>query len=174
MTILDCLMAAWEKNEQALKNWLVKQTGDRDQAQDLLQETFIKALQNKDRFCSLSHAKSWLFAIAKNSMTDTYRKAKLEASFTPHELTEDAATVVNLQQCLLRVLSELDADDQELIDLCDMHGLSQCDYAKQKGLSLSATKSRIQRARQKLREQMISSCQVEFDLQGVSSFTPRK
>nr|WP_275114012.1 sigma-70 family RNA polymerase sigma factor [Psychromonas antarctica] len=167
-------MAAWDENEQLIKNWLLKQTKNGDQAQDILQDTFIKALQNKERFCSLTHAKSWLFTIAKNSLIDSYRKTKLTVNFVPFEPTDEPPEIVNLQQCLLRVLSELSEDDKDILDQCDIQGISQIDYAKHNELTLSATKSRIQRARQKLREQMISSCKVEFDLQGVSSFTPRK
>ncbi len=169
-------MAAWDENEQAIKSWLVKKTGDHDQAQDLLQDIFIKALQNKERFCTLTHAKSWLFTIAKNSMIDSYRQAKLEIGSVCSEAAEEDlhAPIVNLQQCLLRVLCELDENDKDIIERCDMQGLSQIEYAQSRGLSLTATKSRVQRARKKLREQMISSCNVKFDQQGVSSFTPRK
>ncbi|MCW8995812.1 MAG: sigma-70 family RNA polymerase sigma factor [Psychromonas sp.] len=173
---MDCLMTAWNANEQAIKSWLLKKTGDRDQTQDLLQDLFIKALQNKERFCTLTDAKSWLFKIAKNSVVDVYRKSRLEiGSVCCEDVQEDTtAPIVNLQQCLLRVLCELDEDDKDVIEQCDMHGLSQLDYARIKGLSLSATKSRIQRARKKLREQMIVSCNVELDQRGVRSFTPRK
>jgi RNA polymerase sigma-70 factor (ECF subfamily) len=169
-------MTAWNENQQALKNWLVKKTGDRDLAEDILQEVFIKALQHKERFCTLSDAKSWLFRVAQNSVIDVYRKSKLEIGCICNEAAqEDEQTpIVNLQQCLTRVLGELDENDKEVIELCDMQGLSQVNYAHMKGVSLSATKSRIQRARKKLREQMILSCKVEFDQHGVRSFTPRK
>ena len=168
-------MVAWHENEQALKNWLVKTTGDRELAQDLLQDVFIKALQNKTRFCTLLHAKSWLFTIAKNTLIDSHRKAKLEMSLDAECCVQpELPPIVHLQQCLSRVLCELDESDKEAIELCDMQGLSQLEYAQRKGLSLSASKSRVQRARKKLREQMILSCKVEFDQQGVISFTPRK
>lgn len=169
-------MTAWDENEQALKNWLLKKTGDRDQAQDLLQDLFIKALQNKERFCTLSDARSWLFRMARNSAIDLYRKSQLETGSVCSELVEEdtATPLVNLQQCLIRVLSELPEDDREVIEQCDMQGVSQIDYARIRGLSVSAAKSRIQRARKKLREQMITSCDVKFDQQGICSFTPRK
>lgn len=173
---MHCLMRAWEGNQQALKNWLLKKTQDQQQAQDILQDVFIKALQHKERFCTLTHAKSWLFTIAKNCMIDSYRKAQLQDGAVCCESDDDdqRAPVVDLQQCLIRVLTELDQDDQEVIERCDMQGLSQIAYAQMKGLSISATKSRIQRARKRLREQMIASCNVKFNQQGVCSFTPRK
>jgi RNA polymerase sigma-70 factor (ECF subfamily) len=52
--------------------------------------------------------------------------------------------------------------------------MSQSEFAKVKGLSLSAAKSRIQRARQRMREHMIVACQVKLDSEGnVEDFTPR-
>lgn len=172
---MHCLMKAWQENQQALKNWLLKKTQDPEHAQDILQDVFIKALQHKKRFCTLIHAKSWLFTLTKNCMIDSYRKAQLQATAVSCEPEKDKqpAPVVDLQQCLLRVLAELDEGDREVIERCDIQGQSQISYAQMKGLSISATKSRIQRARKKLREQMIASCNVKFNQQGVCCFTPR-
>jgi RNA polymerase sigma-70 factor (ECF subfamily) len=49
--------------------------------------------------------------------------------------------------CLPRVLSELSAEDREAITLCDLQGMAQAEFARTTGLSLSAAKSRVQRAR---------------------------
>lgn len=174
-------MNAWHENEQLIKNWLIKQTGNQDQAQDLLQDLFIKAMQHKDIFCSNDDAKSWLFKVAKNGFIDSYRKSKNKTLALPQDdnieytKTEDnSPPLIDLQQCLTRVILELDEDDKEIIELCDMQGMHQADYAQLKQLSLSATKSRIQRARKKLRQQMVTACKVQFDHNKVCSFTPRK
>ena len=180
--MVHCLMKAWDENEPRLKGWLIKQTGNQDQAQDLLQDVFIKAMQHKTIFCSIDNAKSWLFKVAKNSFIDAYRKNKGhtfstvdDVDIADPELESDIeAPITDLQQCLIRVVSELDEEDKEIIEQCDMQGVTQADYAKQKQLTLSATKSRIQRARKKLREQMIRSCNVQFKDQKVCCFTPRK
>jgi RNA polymerase sigma-70 factor (ECF subfamily) len=55
-----------------------------------------------------------------------------------------------------------------------MQGLHQADYAQLNQLSLSATKSRLLRARKKLREQMVTACKVKFEENKVCCFTPRK
>ncbi|MCL6269670.1 sigma-70 family RNA polymerase sigma factor [Sansalvadorimonas sp. 2012CJ34-2] len=155
-------MRAWRNNEQALKNWLIKTTGDNDQAEDILQDIFLKALKDKERFCTLSHAKSWLFKIARNTVIDTHRKPKLETSSSLDDILnyplskENSPLILELQTCLFRVMSELDDQDRDIIESCDINGMSQVDYAEDKGLALPAVKSRIQRARQKLRSGMVT------------------
>lgn len=73
------------------------------------------------------------------------------------------------------MLSELSPEDREAITQCDLQGVSQAEYARHAGLSLSAAKSRVQRARLRLRQRMTLACQVRFDDAGhVSDFVPRE
>ena len=174
-----CLMEAWNKNEAFIKNWLIKQTGDPDKAKDLLQDLFIKAMQHKTTFCTTQDAKSWLFKVAKNALIDDYRRSKWPFTELPDEIEDPTNTVqevplTDLQKCMVRVLIELNTDDKEIIEYCDIQGMPQQAYAQLKQLSLSATKSRLQRARKKLRQQMVTACQVKFKDNKVCCFTPRK
>jgi len=89
-------------------------------------------------------------------------------------VVEESDTVDTLTACLPRVLSELDMEDREVITLCDLQGMAQAEYAATRGLSLSAVKSRVQRARRRLKERMSQVCQVQIDDTGhVSDFVPR-
>ena len=87
---------------------------------------------------------------------------------------DDADSVDTLTACLPRVLSELNAEDRDAITLCDLQGMAQADYAIAKGLTLSAAKSRVQRARIRMKAQMTVACQVQLDGAGhVADFVPR-
>lgn len=87
---------------------------------------------------------------------------------------DEPLPVDDLSQCLPRVLSELSETDRQAITFCDIDGRSQQGLADLLGLSLSGAKSRLQRARQHLRQKMEHGCQVRFDESGaVCSFTPR-
>lgn len=169
MGSVDSLMKAWLENEKALKNWLITKTGTLGDAEDILQDVFVKALQKKERFYTLDNASSWLFKMAKNNLIDQHRKTLLEIGSVAEQSVEEdqSVAVVNLQHCLRKVLPELGDQDKHIIEACDMNGLTQADYALQNSLSLSAAKSRIQRARKKLRVQLIESCDVKFDEKGV-------
>lgn len=173
---MDCLNTAWKAHAAELRGWLRHRLGNSALADDLLQDLFLKALRQGDRFCALSNARAWLFEVARNQVADHLRLAHTLVAL-PDDLVakaEDVATVDILTGCLPRVLSELSVEDHEAITLCDLQGLPQADYAQRIGLSLSAAKSRVQRARVRLRAQMSTACQVKMDDTGrVSDFVPR-
>ena len=151
---MNCLTTAWSQHEPELRGWARHRLGNAAEADDLLQDLFLKALRQGERFCSVHNARAWLFAVAP---------------------VDEPDTVDTLTACLPRVLSELSPEDREAITQCDLQGVPQAEYARQAGLSLSAAKSRVQRARQRLRERMTLACQVTFDDAGkVSDFVPRE
>lgn len=174
---VPCLLTAWQAHEPALRGWLIHQLHDRTLAEDLLQDVFLKALRQGQRFCALENARAWLFEVARNTLSDQLRRRR-ETVELPDELNapeHDAApTVDTLAQCLPRVLSELSPEDREAITCCDLEGMSQADYAARLGISLPGAKSRVQRARTRLKAQLASACHVKFDTSGqVCCFTPR-
>ncbi len=114
--------------------------------------------------------------MARNAFADRLRLRR-ELVELPEDLTAEAdepLPVDSLAQCLPRVLSELPEEDREVLTLCDLEGWTQQDYARLKGLSLPGAKSRVQRARKRLRAHLSSACQVRFDEAGrVCCFVPR-
>lgn len=173
---MHCLTTAWTAHEPELRGWLRRQLGNPAEADDLLQDLFLKALRQGERFCTVHNTRAWLFEVARNALADHWRVARHTVAL-PDDLpapAEVADTVDSLTACLPRVLGELSVQDREAITLCDLQGMGQAEFAQTHGLSLSAAKSRIQRARQRLRERMVLGCQVQLDENGqVSDFVPR-
>ncbi|MFA5914443.1 MAG: sigma-70 family RNA polymerase sigma factor [Burkholderiales bacterium] len=173
---MNCIMTAWHGNEAELRGWLRRRIGNGADAEDLLQEVFIKAMRQGERFCAIVDARAWLFEVARNALADRLRLAR-DTVELPEDLsaeTEEAAAVDSLAACLPRVLTELNPEDREAITLCDLEGLPQEEYARRKGLSLPGAKSRVQRARKRLRARLTEVCQVSVDAAGqVSDFVPR-
>jgi len=174
---LACLDRAWQENAAELRGFLVHRSGNLGDGEDLLQELFLRAIQQGGDFCRLTNPRAWLFHVARNLLIDRLRLRKVQIS-----LPEDLATepepemhlVDNLSQCIPRVLSELAPADREAILLCDLQGMTQMEYAGRLGISLSAAKSRVQRARARMQAQMVNACQVRFDESGeVCCFVPR-
>jgi RNA polymerase sigma-70 factor, ECF subfamily len=172
----SCVIKSWQAHEGELRGYLQHRTNDRHQAEDLLQDVFVKAMRQGSGFCDLDNPRAWLFQVARNALID-YRRLHRENAELPDDIPEpDAQTepVAALSGCVGRVLTELSAQDRDVIEQCDLNGMKQQDYAAARGLSLSAVKSRLLRARQHMRDTMSVNCKVQFDAQGrVEGYVPR-
>ncbi len=172
-----CHNKAWRQHQAEIRGFLAHRAGSASETDDLLQDVFLKALLQGKAFCRLDNPRAWLFHVARNLLIDRLRLSK-DQVLLPVDLAAQPEPgfepVDLLSHCLPRVLTELSAEDRDAIMCCDMQGMTQKDYAHRLGLSLPAAKSRVQRARQRLRAQLAEACQVTFDDQGkVCCFVPR-
>lgn len=172
-----CLTRAWRETRGELQGWLRHRLDGDAEADDLLQEVFLRALRQGDAFCALDNPRAWLFQVARNTLTDRLRARRPQAELGDELAaaeSEPLAPVDQLSQCLPRVLTELSAADRLAIELCDIAGQPQQALAQRLGISLSGAKSRLQRARLRLRARLVEGCQVSFDETGlVAGFVPR-
>jgi len=173
---MKCLIRAWHKHEAELRGWLISRLGNTTDVDDLLQNVFAKAMLQGEGFCSVKNVRAWLFQVTRNALIDSHR-LKHENIELPDDVAVDSLeseAVDDLSECLPRVLSELSSDDREVITRCDIEGLSQQEFATMKSMSLSAVKSRVQRARRRLRRTLEENCQVRYSETGhVCCFVPR-
>ncbi len=176
----SCVSSAWQAHEGELLGYLRHRLSDADAADDVLQDVFVKAMRHGQGFCTLDNPRAWLFQVARNALVDRARTAHPMAPL-PQGIDEAAAPpdepcapVDALAGCLARSLDELAEDDAAILRACDLGGQSQREFAEAHGLSLPATKSRLLRARQRLRERLTTACQVRFEPDGsVASHVPR-
>jgi RNA polymerase sigma-70 factor (ECF subfamily) len=179
-TSFACVAAAWQAHEGELRGYLRHRLSDTDAADDLLQDVFLKAMREGQGFCALDNQRAWLFQVARNALVDRVRTAH------PHEpLTDELADIMPLDaqpvapidalaDCLSRTLGEMPADDAAILRACDLEGKTQRAFAEAEGLSLPAVKSRLLRARQRLRVRLTQACQVRFETDGsVAAHVPR-
>ncbi|WP_432460002.1 sigma-70 family RNA polymerase sigma factor [Agarivorans sp. QJM3NY_25] len=174
-----CLTQAWLQYQTVLLGWLLSQTQDSLLAEDVLQDVFVKAIRQKDKFCRIDNVKAWLFKVAKNRLVDHYRESAKFISSRDLNRFEQPQTALEpidaLVQCLPRQLERLAKRDRHIIQCCDIVGMSQQDYARQHKLSLPAAKSCLQRARVKLKQQLNCACQIAYDeQQQICCFKPKR
>lgn len=173
---MNCVIEAWNRYEGELRRFLTGQVQDRQVAEDLLQDTFLKALSEGSRFCQLQNPRAWLYRVTRNRLTDYHRTHRIHLEL-PDELPlahETTDAVVSLAQCLPGALEALAPEQRDAIERCDLEGMTQAEYAKQVGISVAGAKSRVQRARKRLKAQLSKACQVRFDETGkVCCFVPR-
>lgn len=160
-----CILSAWDSHQQELRAFLQVRTNHTHEADDLLQEIFIKLLLQNHAFCGIQNTRAWLFRVARNTLTDYFRTKKIfvELSADLALETSQKLPIAELETCLLRNLADLSDDDRSVIECCDLSGQNQQTYAIHHDLTLSAVKSRLLRARKKLRDRIILNCRVRFD-----------
>ena len=150
-------------------------TRNRAQAEDLVQDTFLKAFKAFDRFRAGSNAKSWLFRICKNHFIDRYR----EKARRPHhsaaveELAVDSPRRsievferdgIENEETFLdlfgdevnRYLLELPEPFRKALLLCDLEGLSYGEISEVLDVPIGTVRSRISRGRAFLKERLVN------------------
>jgi RNA polymerase sigma-70 factor, ECF subfamily len=175
-----CVAAAWEAHERELLGYLQHRLADAHEAEDVLQDVFVKALRQGQGFCAIENPRAWLFRVVRTTLIDRLRASHPEVTLTPEmaeaipQTSEPLPPVDALAECLARTLAELPGEDAAILSACDLGGQTQRAFAQAQGLSLPAVKSRLLRARQRLRDRLTQVCQVRFDADGdVDSHVPR-
>ena len=144
---------------QGLFGFLAYRTGDRALAEDLLADTFERALRSRRRFDRRRGSqKTWLYAIALNCLRDHARRASaetraLERAGEPRAAADPLAAVEHRDE-LSRALATLSADEREAIALRFGADLTVPEIARLLGEPLTTVEGRVYRALRKLREDL--------------------
>lgn len=160
----------WQTFSGQLLGWFRKQGVQPADADDLLQEVFIKVHQKLPTLATKERLGPWLYRVAKNQLIDYFRASgrnqlvlqQQPAEMPPENQTEDYQA---LTACLRSMAAALPESYRKPLLLADYKGVKQQEVAQQLGLGLSATKSRIQRARRMLRQQLQQCCHANVNVQ---------
>jgi len=165
------------KYQNRIYNAILKICANADDAAELTQDTFVKVIENIDRFEARSSFYTWAFRIAVNlTLNYCQRKAKLglvsldaedneyngQAKQALKEFLSDdsspdpAAVAANKELCRLAVsaLMKLDEAQRTVVVLRDIEGMNYAQIAEVLGIELGTVRSRLSRARSNLREIM--------------------
>lgn len=164
------LVQIWDQYHHRLKAFIRYRVEDDTTAEDLVQETFIRVHRHLCCQSDWDKPAGWFYQIARNLVIDHYRRRRelVELSDTlpaESDLSENDPEV-ELALSLKDMIDELPEPYRQALLLTDVQGLSQKQLAEQQGLSLSGAKSRVQRARDKLRDLLLQCCHFEFDRRG--------
>ena len=156
-------------HKSALYNYALKISGNADDAQDLVQETYYKAFRYFDKFQSGTNSKAWMFMILKNTFINDYRKSKRQPYKLDYEQIQnfyenvkaDRAIDNNLDKDfyndlfddeLTEAIDQLPTKMREVFLLCDLEGYSYEETADLVGCPIGTVRSRLHRARHMLQE----------------------
>ena len=173
----------WEDFHQSLLAFIARRVRDRDTAEDILQDVMLRIHRHAGELDHASAIGAWVHQIARNAITDHYRRAASRREQPAGiELGDDAPAAAEpdvdarseIAACLRPILDELTPAYREAIALTELGGISQADAARSLGLSVSGMKSRVQRARGELRELLVACCEINLDHRArVTSYEPR-
>lgn len=161
--------ALWQEHKIALRNYIFKRVKDEDLTNDLLQEVLMKVYNFCLRSSGIRNVRSWLYQIAHNTIIDHFRKeAQRPTSGREVEnIGEDENTAFKeALDYITPLLSFLPEEYALPLKMADLDGMKQVEIAQKLNLSLTATKSRIQRARKLLKAEFITCCHFETDAAG--------
>jgi len=151
----------------ALYNFAYRMTGDSDDANDLIQETYMRAYRFWDKFEKGTNCKAWLFRILKNTYINSYRKNTKEPDKIDYEdvenfyenvkpsTTDDAHLEREIFDNLLddevsRAIESLPEDFRTVVILSDIEGFSYEEIADFIDCPVGTVRSRLHRARKML------------------------
>lgn len=155
--------------QSAVYNLCYRMLGERGEAEDAAQETFLRAYSNLDRYDTDRPFKTWILSIASNHCIDRLRKRRLvwlsiDEPLPPHpalnsdeEEPEDAVITNERSAMIQRMLAELSPEYRAAVVLRYWYDLSYTEIAEMLNTTESAVKSRLFRARQALAEKMAGS-----------------
>lgn len=161
-----------DQNSDHIYRLALRLTGDPQDAEDVVQETFIKAFNNLDKFEGRSKVSTWLYRIATNEALMMIRKRKDGITHIDEGIETDDGETMPIQivdwcclpekeimtdetrQMLNQAAMQLSSANRAAFLLRDVEGLSTQDAAAALDISESALKVRLMRARMELREQL--------------------
>ncbi len=170
---------AWERFHPRLRSYIFGQVRDQHVTEDLLQDVYLKLYAHIDTVRDESKLQPWLYQVARNTIAD-YHRSRVTTSELP-ELPYypadplDEAMATGLNRSVKSMLECLSPEHRQAIVLTEYDRMTQAELAEQLGVSVSGAKSRVQRARTRLKELLLACCHFELDRYGkVLNFYERR
>ncbi len=148
-------------------NFLYRFTGNRETAEDISQETFLKLYKNKDKYSEIAKFSTWLYTIALNEARSNFRKEKKHSAVSINDFYEDSHNDYQIRSddynpeedanaetesfYIQKAINSLNEIHREIIVLRDIEELDYEEIAKTLDIPLGTVRSRINRARESLK-----------------------
>ncbi|HCR18662.1 MAG TPA: RNA polymerase subunit sigma-24 [Candidatus Latescibacteria bacterium] len=152
-----------------LYNFIFRFVGERETAEDIVQETFLRAFRKRKEYRAIANFSTWLFTIAGNLAKSELRRRKRwrlfslhkddendtvmdlpDESFRPDTVTESSIADVQIQQAILSLPEKY----RQVVLLRDVEGLSYQEISEISKCPVGTVKSRVNRARLKLQQKL--------------------
>lgn len=174
----------WAEFGPPLRGFLARRAPPGVDADDLVQDVFLRVIRSASTLRSTDRPEAWLFQIARNALRDSLRvrlrrdgrtdPLDLDVAAEPDPATDRVAEA-ELAPCLTAMIDRLAEPYRGAITLTSLQGVTQAEAARLAGISISGMKSRVQRGRDQLRQMLVTCCAIAVDARGgVSDFHRRE
>lgn len=159
--LVDRLVA----NHQAFLGFLERRVGSRAEAEDLLQEAFVKGIDRAEPLRDDESAIAWFYRVLRNAVIDRQRRRgaadRALAAFA-HEVGDESVPPPDVKdavcQCVRTLATTLKPEYAEALQRIELDGLSVQGFASEVGIAPNNAAVRVHRARAALRKQVMASC----------------
>jgi RNA polymerase sigma-70 factor, ECF subfamily len=168
----------WLEFRERLRAFVARRISNPADVDDIVQWVFLQMHRSQGEIRHHERVHAWLYRTARRAVADYYRSGArrwevpagdvldLDELTPPPNRGHDADGVAEVAACLAPVVDRLSPADREAIVLTELQGRRLADAAVATGLSLSGMKSRVQRARRRLRDKVLDCCHVALDGRG--------
>jgi RNA polymerase sigma-70 factor, ECF subfamily len=165
--------AIYSELHNALLAYIKSKIRSKEDAEDILQNVFIKISGNIESLQDEKKLTGWIYSITRNAIIDYYRtnKAKrnnsLDDALTESLPEEDNAdTTKGLDGCIGSMIAQLPDEYKTIILESELNGISQKELAEKYDMPYPTVRSRVQRGRERLKQLFNNCCQIEADKHG--------
>lgn len=162
----ETISEIYETFRKPLLYFILKNVSNKNIAEDLLHEVFIKAYTNFDTLKEKEKIQSWLYMIARNTISDYFRKKHISSTEdTEQFFIEDIDEPVlnELSCCLQTLISKLPKNQKDVLEAVYFNEKSLIEYSQERDIKLSTVKSHSKRAKDKLKKIFNECCSFQVN-----------
>lgn len=153
------------ENHRAFLGFLQKRLGDRQLAEDILQDAFVRGVEKLGTVRDDESVVAWFYRLLRNAVVDHHRRQKTRSKALEdlaHEVERSeepaAETREAVCQCVARLARTLKPEYHDILEKVEVGGMAVKDFAEAEGISRGNAAVRLFRAREGLRKQVAASC----------------
>lgn len=161
----------WEEFSGRIRSHLMRKLRNRGDADDLMQEIFMKIHAHLPHLRENKKLSSWIYRIAENTLNDYYRSGRgRETEYDENKTVrggpDEEDPLEGIEGCIEAFIARLPDKYREPLVMSDVEGRSQKEIAEKMEISYSGLKSRVQRGREMIKEMFVECCKLSLGQDG--------
>jgi RNA polymerase sigma-70 factor (ECF subfamily) len=158
---------------QSLLSFIQSKVRSREDAEDILQNVFVKISSGINKLSDNEKLTSWVYTITRNSIIDYYRADRSKRNVVVNAFVEknmpeegNPDPTGGLDQCMNAMINLLPDDYRNVIIDSEIKGIKQKELASKYDMPYPSMRSRVQRGRERLKQLFYNCCHIQTDMFG--------